>query len=115
MNLSPSLATFLNEGGWDAVHWSEVGDPRAPDRLIFNWAKKNNYTVITHDLDFSAILAATKTKCPSVIQIRTQDVSIRHIKPIILTLLKRYESYIEAGALLTFNETNSRIRLLPLQ
>jgi len=39
-----------------------------------DWAKDNGYVVFTHDLDFSALLAATQAECSSVIQVRTQDV-----------------------------------------
>jgi predicted nuclease of predicted toxin-antitoxin system len=41
------------------------------------WAKGNGFTVITNDLDFSAILASTRGEGPSVVQIRAQDLSPR--------------------------------------
>ena len=31
MNLSPLWVPFLGAHGFGAVHWSTVGDPRAPD------------------------------------------------------------------------------------
>jgi hypothetical protein len=31
MNLSPEWVPALIREGWEAVHWSAVGDPRAPD------------------------------------------------------------------------------------
>ncbi len=48
------------------THWSEVGDPRATDKAILDWARKNGYWVVTNDLDFGDILAATNALCPSV-------------------------------------------------
>ena len=31
MNLSPEWLSTLREAGHQALHWSEVADPRAPD------------------------------------------------------------------------------------
>jgi len=39
------------------------------------YTRTNGYVVFTHDLDFSAILAATHDDKPSVVQIRAEDVS----------------------------------------
>lgn len=114
MNLSPRLALILSKTGWEAVHWSDVGDPGATDRSIIHWALDNDFSIITNDLDFGAILAAGKAHCPSVIQIRTQDVSPVNIAPIIISVLEKYKIYIEAGALISVDETHSRVRILPI-
>jgi len=37
----------------------------------------NDYTVLTLDLDFSAILAATQGRKPSVVQLRSDERSFR--------------------------------------
>ena len=39
------------------------------------FAKIHDFVVLTHDLDFGSILAATQGKKPSVVQIRAGDVS----------------------------------------
>ena len=39
MNLSPGWVGFLRDQGFEAMHWSEVGDPRAPDASIMAWAR----------------------------------------------------------------------------
>ena len=36
MNLSPDWVPVLSGHGWQAIHWSAVGDPRASDRTIMN-------------------------------------------------------------------------------
>jgi len=74
MNLSPDWVKVLEHAGWEAVHWSTVGDMRAPDDIIMSWARENGYIVFTHDLDFGVLLALTRAESPSVIQVRTQDV-----------------------------------------
>jgi predicted nuclease of predicted toxin-antitoxin system len=74
MNLSPTLCGRFAAGGHEAIHWSSVGDPRAPDATILNYASQHAMVVVTHDLDFGALLAASQTEGPSVVQFRTQDV-----------------------------------------
>jgi predicted nuclease of predicted toxin-antitoxin system len=38
MNLSPEWVAELTRYGYDAAHWSTVGDPRAADSAIMAWA-----------------------------------------------------------------------------
>jgi predicted nuclease of predicted toxin-antitoxin system len=56
MNLSPRWALFLAASQVEAVHWSRVGAVTAPDTEIMAYAREHGYIVLTHDLDFSAIL-----------------------------------------------------------
>jgi len=37
MNLSPGWAGFLNGNGIEAVHWSFIGSPDAPDSEIMTY------------------------------------------------------------------------------
>ncbi len=47
MNLSPHWQTTLADTGIEAVHWSHVGDPRAPDSLLAGYALANGLVVLT--------------------------------------------------------------------
>jgi predicted nuclease of predicted toxin-antitoxin system len=114
MNLSPNLCAIFNAAGWDTVHWSSVGSPSAKDWEIMQWARDADRVVLTHDLDFGALLALTHAGGPSVIQVRTQNVRPRILAPLILPLLRRYGSELESGALLVVDEARWRVRLLPL-
>ena len=114
MNLSPAWVKSFTDAGIHAIHWSQVGAPNAPDLEIFNWEIANNFLVFTHDLDFGTLLAANKTKCPSVIQIRTQDVTPENISKTIISVLNRLKDNIEKGALITIDENKSRVRILPI-
>lgn len=114
MNLSPQWCDALGNHGFEATHWSEVGDPRAEDSEIMQWAQDNDHIVFTHDLDFGAILAATKATAPSVIQVRTQDVSVTAIETLIVTALKQFQTELENGALIIIDRAKSRVRILPL-
>ena len=114
MNLSPDWGAVFQRHGWPAVHWSEVGDPRASDRVIMEWAEANQHIVFTHDLDFGALLAITRAEGPSVIQVRAQDVLPEHLAGVVVALLHQHESVLEAGALIVVDEHKSRVRILPL-
>ncbi len=114
MNLSPEWATVLTRHGFVAAHWSTVGDPRAADVVIMEWARTNDHIVFTHDLDFGMLLALTQAESPSVIQVRTQDVSPAHLETMVVTALRQYETQLATGALIVLDETKARVRILPL-
>jgi predicted nuclease of predicted toxin-antitoxin system len=114
MNLSPRWIAVLKESGFDALHWSTVGQSNAHDSEIMAWAAANGYIVVTHDLDFSAILAVTQGLAPSVVQIRAEDVSPDVIGTKITRALHQMESELEVGALLSVDDKTMRLRILPL-
>jgi predicted nuclease of predicted toxin-antitoxin system len=114
MNLSPKWRSVLQAEGWDSIHWSEVGSASAPDRTVIQWALDQQSVILTHDLDFGAILAATQAAGPSVVQVRTQDVRPESLAPLLIPLLRQYEGELVAGALLVVDEAHFRVRLLPL-
>jgi len=78
------------------------------------WAQQNGYVILTHDLDFGAMLASSQATGPSVIQIRTQDVLPAALEPLLTRVLKEFETMIEAGALIVVDEGKARARILPL-
>lgn len=114
MNLSPAWIPFLRVEGYEVRHWSEIGDARASDMEIMEWARSNDYVVFTHDLDFSALLFSTKAVAPSVIQIRIEDIRPQSVGYLVLTALRKAGEEIRQGALLTIDPRKNRIRLLPL-
>ncbi|HRC85946.1 MAG TPA: DUF5615 family PIN-like protein [Thermoanaerobaculia bacterium] len=114
MNLSPEWVDFLRESGFEAQHWASVGNPRASDPEILGWARAGNYIVVTHDLDFSRLLALTRACGPSVLQIRTQDVLPGAMGKWVLAALEQYRQPLEAGALVVVDTATSRARILPV-
>jgi predicted nuclease of predicted toxin-antitoxin system len=114
MNLSPRWVALLKGAGVSAMHWSDIGAVSAPDAEITAYAASNDYVVLTHDLDFSAILAATQGEKPSVVQIRSDDVSPDVIGGQVLAALRQMEDELAEGALLTIEPRRTRLRLLPL-
>lgn len=113
MSLSPRWVPVLASEGFEVVHWSEVGVPDAPDREIMAWALDKGYVVFTHDLDFTALLAATQAVGPSVIQVRAQDVMPERMGVVVIQSLRQFEQELEAGALVSVDPGRARVRILP--
>jgi predicted nuclease of predicted toxin-antitoxin system len=115
MNLSPSWAAYLAGAGHDAVHWSAVGAGDAPDHVLMQWAADAGRVVMTSDLDFSAILAATGRTGPSVLQVRSDLLTPAALGVFVLATLSRLRAEIEAGAIVTVDAYRARLRVLPLR
>jgi predicted nuclease of predicted toxin-antitoxin system len=114
MNLSLLWVPFLASHGYEAIHWSTIGDISAPDAEILQYAVGRGYVVFTHDLDFGALLAAGKLWRPSVIQVRCQDVLPSAIGETVVRAIAAARTHLEAGALVTIDPARHRIRLLPI-
>lgn len=89
--------------------------PCAPDSEILAWARDNGFTVLTHDLDFGAILAATGGSAPSVVQLRGQDVMPGAMGECAIGAIRQFEETLERGALVVVDGGRARARLLPLR
>jgi predicted nuclease of predicted toxin-antitoxin system len=115
MNLSPNWVHRLNAAGFLGVHWSTAGRLEAPDDEIMAYAAKHDFVVLTHDLDFSAILAATQRTKPSVVQVRADNLNPTIIGDPLIAALKQMAPELAAGALVTVVPGRSRLNLLPLR
>ena len=73
------------------------------------------YVVFTHDLDFSAILAATGAAGPSVLQVRTQDVLPAAIGDDVVRVLADHAEAVRAGAIVSIDKVGARVRVLPVR
>ena len=114
MNLSPDWCSLFKAEGWEAVHCSEVGLPAATDVEVMAYARRDKYVVFSHDLDFSAILAASQASAPSVIQVRAQDTLSTDFQRQVFDALRRFGAELESGAIVVVEQFRSRVRVLPL-
>ncbi|MEZ6079507.1 MAG: DUF5615 family PIN-like protein [Pirellulaceae bacterium] len=57
------LASYALVHGWST---------NAADNVLMQWAVDHDSIVLTHDLDFGAMLVATQDAKPSVVQVRTK-------------------------------------------
>lgn len=115
MHLSPRWTDVLRKAGCDSIHRSQVGKFDAPDSEIMAYAASNRHVVLTHDLDFSAILAASRGGNPSAVQIRSGDVAPEAIGNLVIAALRNSEVELTTGAIVTIEPDRTRFRLLPLK
>lgn len=115
MNLSPDWTAAFAAQKIESVHWSTVGDPRAEDTKIMEYARANDFVVFTHDLDFGTLLALTQAASPSVVQVRAQNILPSHLANTVIAVLRANEETLERGALIVVDEGRARVRILPLQ
>ncbi len=114
MNLSPDWIPVLAAAGHNAVHWSAVGDPRALDPELVQWARDNSHIILTHDLDFGTILAQTHASRPSVVIIRADDPNSATVQNRVLHTIQQHATEFSTGALVIVDVQRSRVRLLPI-
>lgn len=114
MNVPLKFLDLLTNKGIEALRWSDVGLPGAPDVEIVAYAKENEYIILTYDLDFSTILSITHDLKPSIIQIRTSVRDAQIAVDLIASALTMYESEMKKGSIMSINIKKARLRLLPL-
>ena len=114
MGISPRAVEYLRTVGHDAVHLHELGLDRMADSEILAKARAESRVVITHDLDFGDLLAASQAVLPSVVIFRLPDMRpgsvIRHLDAILAQHLQALES----GVILSVSERRLRLRRLPI-
>jgi predicted nuclease of predicted toxin-antitoxin system len=114
MNLSPSWLRVFADAGFEAVHWSQVGPVDATDVDLMAWAGERGYVVVTSDLDFGAILAATGRAGPSVLQIRGGTLAPAMIGADVLRAIAQGRRELLEGAIVSVEPGRARLRVLPL-
>ena len=62
MNLSPRWVEVFMVAGLEATHWSAIGDPRATDRSIMEWARREGGRVLVGVTDAALVQGGTAAK-----------------------------------------------------
>src|SRR3989338_2351972 len=113
MPVSQRTAIWLKECGFDAVHVRDRGMAKSDDAKIFDLAAAENRIIITMDLDFSAILALTKTNGPGVILLRMHRPNPESIKFRLGILFKSHSETDIVSSITIVEDARIRIRKLP--
>lgn len=114
MGISPRTVTFLNSLGHDAIHLREQGLERLSDPDILHKALEEGRILLTHDLDFGDLVAASGDCLPSMVIFRLRNMRPDHVHEVLLRILKRYSDELNQGVILSVAEGQVRLRFLPI-
>ncbi len=114
MPISPKTVAFLCESGYEAVRIFDIGMKDAEDYEIVDYANKNDYIILTMDLDFGAIIALRNLSKPSVITCRLENLEVFQIKDLLDKRLDGIKEYLLKCSIIIFEEFRVRIRELPI-
>lgn len=115
LGISPKIVDFLQDLGHLAIHLQQQGLYRLKDSEILEKACKEGRTVLTHDLDFGDLLAASGADLPSVVIFRLRNMRPEHVNRYLLEIISQYRESLEHGAVITVTEGRIRLRDLPLR
>jgi predicted nuclease of predicted toxin-antitoxin system len=114
MGISPQTAAFLSSLGHDTVHLHALGLDRLQDRAILEKARQEGRILLTHDLDFGELIAATGARLPSVIVFRLRYVQPETVNRYLQSIISQHGEALKQGAVLSVTEGQIRVRSLPL-
>lgn len=114
VNVSRHVVARLRKEGYDIVRVPEILDPRISDEDIIAEAHRRGAVVLSHDQDFTAILATTGATQPSLINIRGSEVEVESLASRIAQILRIAEQDLAAGAIVTLDDRGVRIHRLPV-
>ncbi len=108
MGISPKIADLLRSRGHQATHLQEEGLYRLTDPDILEKARKEKCIVLTHDLDFGDLIAASGADLPSVLIFRLRNMRPENVNQYLLKVISQYSESLENGAIIIVME--GRIR-----
>ena len=114
MGLALRTVAFLRDRGHDATHLRDEGLERLDDSDVVKKAVNEKRVILTHDLDFSRIVALGGEAIPSVVTFRLKDMRPASVNSYLLEVLNRCAHDLEKEALVSVDERAIRVRSLPL-
>lgn len=115
MGISPKAVAFLQNLGHDAVHLHDHGLDRLSDQAILEKTQAEGRVVLTHDLDFGELMAASGAALPSVVIFRLRNMRPENVNRHFREIVVRYREALEKGAILSVTEGQVRTRYLPVE
>lgn len=114
MGISRDLAPVLSSLGFPCIHLHDENLDRLPDPLILEKARAENRVLITHDLDFAELAAASGERLPSVVLFRLRNMRPESVLLHLQRTLSQCGPALEAGAFVSVTESLIRVRTLPI-
>jgi predicted nuclease of predicted toxin-antitoxin system len=93
-NLSPQLVDDFKGDFDEIVHIKDLGLDRAEDSKVWEYAKSNNYTIVSKDSDFNNMVSLFGFP-PKVIWIRKGNCTTKEIRRLVTKNLDEIKKFIE--------------------
>ena len=87
----------------------------AADTVIVDRAQSEGRAILTQDLDFSAIVALSGKRTPSLICLRLASSRIEHVNALLEEVLPHLEQDVKDGVIVAVTDDRIRRRRLPLR
>ena len=114
-NLAFAICQPLASVGHDVVHAQSVSLDRADDAEILEYAARERRVIISSDTDFGALLAASRSRGPSVVLTRAvSTLPVGELASLLVANLSAVAEELEAGAIVAVTASAIRVRKLPL-
>ncbi len=115
MGISLKTVAFLRELGHEAVHLYEEGLYRLEDAAILTKAREERSILLTHDLDFGELIAASGAQLPSVVVFRLRNMRSERVNRYLKSIIEQHGETLERGVIMSVAEGRIRMRFLPLR
>jgi predicted nuclease of predicted toxin-antitoxin system len=114
MGVSQQVVEWLRNAGHDAVHLRDEGLQRLPNGEIFQKAGREQRIVLTFDLDFGEIVAASAGQVISVIIFRLRNTRADFVIQRLDDVLAQSSAELMQGAIVVVEDGRHRVRKLPI-
>ncbi len=114
VNVSAKVVVLLRAAGFHVVRVPEIMDARATDVEILAEAVRRGAVVVSHDQDFSTILAGTGAMKPSLINLRVSHVDSKRLAARIGEVVLKGAEDLRSGAVVTIEDGRVRVHRLPV-
>jgi predicted nuclease of predicted toxin-antitoxin system len=94
---------------------STRGLDRLPDHAILAKARDERRILLTHDLDFSEIVALSGASLPSVVSFRLRNMHPDRVNRYLQAIINQHAKMLARGAIISVSEGRIRMRPLPLK
>lgn len=115
MGISPKTVAFLRNLEYEAAHLHEQGLHRLSDPDILEKARTEGHILLTHDLGFGELVAASGARLPSVISFRLRNMHPARVNRYLQEIIEQHREGIEQGVIISVTEGQVRVRHLPIR
>ncbi len=114
MGVSMQVVEWLRSSGHDAIHLRNEGLQTLPNGEIFQKAIREERIVLTFDLDFGEIVAASGDASVSVILFRLRNTRADFVIQRLKIVLEQSSEELAQGAVVLVEDGRRRVRRMPI-